>query len=283
MKNIKRYVIENGKFKAEVTDSFGAHILSLTYDGKDVYVPLLSEEQLLANRFLHGSPILLPANRTVDGKFTFENREYTLPINEVFNNCHLHGDVYLHTFDLVNCGADCIAFEYENTCESYPFPFKLQVMYSATETGFTQKYIIENTGKTAMPFTFALHTTFACPAGFSVPIERTTPRNEDTYLPIGEDVPLNAKQLEYKNGYALKGEKITGYYTSCGNTAYVDDFVYSVSDNFDHWILYGDVDGSFVCIEPQCGAVNGLNLADEHYVLPAGEKVEFHTTITVRS
>ncbi len=279
LQGITRYSIACGKFRMETTDCFGAHILSLTYDGRPVYVPLESEEQLLANRFLHGSPLLLPANRTVDGKFSFEGKDYMLPINERFNNCHLHGELYLHRFRLLRHEADCVEFAYENIGESYPFPFRLRVQYAVSETACTQRYYLENSGETAMPYTFALHTTFARPARFSVPLGLATPRNEQTYLPIGEDVPLNAKQCEYKNGYTLKGEKITGYYTACGHTVTVGDFVYTVSDNFDHWVLYGDESGEFVCIEPQRGAVNGLNLENGHGVLAVGESVEFMTSI----
>ncbi len=279
MKNIKCYKIEKYGFKAEITNSFGAHILSLSYNGKNVYLPLESDEQLLANRFLHGSPILLPANRTVDGKFTFEEKAYSLPINESFNNCNLHGELYLEDFNLKDLQNDSIVFEYVNIGKNYPFPFKLEVKYFINDNGFNQNYKITNIGKQTMPYTFALHTTFEGPKHFSVPIALCTPRNEETYLPIGDDIPLNTKQLEYKNGYNIKGEKITGYYTSCGNTVLINDFIYTVSDNFDHWVLYGDEDGKFICIEPQKGAVNGLNIENGHGIIRINETVEFNTSV----
>ncbi len=276
------YQLQSGAWQARVTPAIGAQILSLTCRGRDVYLPLLSEEQLEENRFLHGSPILLPANRTVDGCFSFEGKHYTLPINEGFNHCNLHGELYLHAFSVTEVREDAISLVYENHGESYPFPFRLALTYQAHPEGFHQRYTLTNTGKGNMPYTFALHTTFAEPVGFSVPIGAVTPRNEETYLPIGENIPLNERQRSFRDGYRMNGERITGYYTSVGRTATVGDFRYTVSELFDHWVLYGDGSDRFVCIEPQCGAVNGLNLPGKHRILGEGQSEILETEITLK-
>ena len=77
------------------------------------------------------------------------------------------------------------------------------------------------------------------------------------------------------------GVPTSGFYRAAGFQAQIDEFRYTISENFDHWVLYNasGKDG-FLCVEPQCGGVNGLNQIDNHRVLTPGESHIFHTSIT---
>ena len=86
--------IRGGNWLAEIAPDIGANILRLQHSGKDVLVPLRSPERLKDNPYLQGAPILLPANRTANGEFIFENKKYFLPVNESGTNAHLHGLVH---------------------------------------------------------------------------------------------------------------------------------------------------------------------------------------------
>ena len=80
MDNVHTIYSPNKRWRAEISARHGANVTKLQYDGKDVFVPLESEEQLEKNPYIQGAPILLPANRTFKGKFEFEGKNYTLPI-----------------------------------------------------------------------------------------------------------------------------------------------------------------------------------------------------------
>ena len=74
---------------------------------------------------------------------------------------------------------------------------------------------------------------------------------------------------------------ISGYYKAGGHTAAVGRFTYTVSEEFDHWVLFnGRGESGLLCVEPQCGAVNGLNIPGGHRVLQPGESLELWTKLT---
>lgn len=122
-------VIEAEGWRAEVAPALGGNIVSLSYKGRDIYVPLKNEKQLEINPYLQGAPILLPANRTAGAKFGFKGNEYKLPLNEPATGAHLHGLVHRQSFTVKYCGENEVKLVYENKGEIYPFPFLLEVNY----------------------------------------------------------------------------------------------------------------------------------------------------------
>lgn len=270
----------DGKWHADISACLGANVTRLQYNGKDIFRPLESTEQLKIDPYLQGSPILFPANRTYKGEFCFEGEKYFLPINEPATNSHLHGRLHYQKFELLQKSSTQIKLSYENKGEIYPFPFVITVEYCLTNDFFRQKYWIENTGKKNMPLTFALHTTFIEPDNFYVPIDARQEKDQ-CGVSIGRYASLNEQEQRYSINSESKGIRIADYYRLSGNTARVGEYQYRVSDNFDHWILYnaGGASG-FLCVEPQCGAVNGLNIADGHKIIEPGYQEVFYTSIS---
>lgn len=271
--------LKKGAWNAVICPRLGANVTELRYEGVDVLRPLDDEEKLKKSKFLFGAPLLMPANRTVDGRFTFEGKEYLMPINEPATGCNLHGKVLFEAFDTVECTADRITLRLtDRECRAYPFPFSLTVSYALDE-GLVSTYEVENIGDGNMPLTFALHTTFREPDGFSVPIDLCQEKDE-RHIPTGRYTELTDLQRSFRDGSASKGVFITGYFHSCGSTAKIGKFSYRVSEGFDHWILFnGKGEAGLLCVEPQSGKVNGLNISDGHMVLAPGEKVLFKTEI----
>lgn len=271
--------IQKGGWLAEVAPELGANVTKLQYNGEDVFIPLTSRDQLAVNPYLQGAPLLFPANRTVDARFTFEGRDYALLMNEAKNGAHLHGLLHTRPFTLVEAGDASVTLCYENGGEIYPFPFCMTVTYAVGEDGFEQRYTVKNTGENRMPFTFALHTTFVEPERFSVPIDMCQEKNE-VHLPTGRYVALDEQEARYATGSASKGLTISGYYRACGNTARVGAYTYTASPAFDHWILFnGQGKSGLLCVEPQSGAVNGLNMDGGCTVLGPSEETTLWTKI----
>ena len=249
----------------------------LRYLGKDILRPLTDEAQLEINPYLQGAPILLPANRTYLGKFSFEGVDYTLPITEPRTNSHLHGTVHRKKFEVLKSGDNFIVMKFTNGGEVYPFTFELTVTYALDRDGLTQKYEIVNTDTKNMPYTFSLHSTFLQPESFSLPIIRRQ-EHDKIDIPTGRYLDLTEQEKLYTTGSPSKNVEIVGYYEASGHTARIDDILYTASDNFDYWIMY-NAKGlrDFLCIEPQAGKVNGLNIPDGHRVLAPGEAVVYTT------
>ncbi len=270
-----------GDWQAEICPRLGGNIIELKCGGVDVLRPLINEEDLKINPYLYGAPILMPANRTFEGEFVFEGKEYHLPINEPRNNCNLHGLVLFESFDLVSADEKSAVLRLvDSECRSYPFPFAMTVTYTLTENGLSADYEVENIGEGNMPLTFCLHTTFVEPESFSVPIDMCQEKDAH-HIPTGRYIPLNCEESEITKKSPSKGRIISGYYRACGNVARVGDYFYSVSENFDHWIFFnGRGESGLLCVEPQAGKVNGLNMEDGHIVLSPKERIKFETKIS---
>ena len=272
--------VSKGDWSADICPRLGGNVIKLTYKGEDVLRALTDEAELKINPYLWGAPILMPANRTYEGKFVFEGNEYSLPINEPHFNCNLHGLVLYEEFETVSATENEVTVMLTDpNCKSYPFPFRMTVTYTVTDEGLKSKYTVENIGEGNMPMTFCTHTTFTEPKQFQVPIDLNQERDK-FQIPTGRYVELSEQEKGYVTGSPSEGLYISGYFHSCGNTAIVGDYEYTVSDNFNHWIFYNGGGGKgYLCVEPQSGKVNGLNYADGYNLLRKGETITFVTNI----
>lgn len=274
-----RYTLKCGLWEAECFPRWGMNTMILRHDGKDILRCPQSEDALLTSPIgplVYGQPLLMPANLTEDGCFTFEGTQYRLPITEHWNNCNLHGQLYMTPFTVVAHTETKIVGELRNGVLFYPFPFRLRITDELTEQGYTRTAVLENTGKTPMPYTLAFHTTFVAPDKLTLPVKAKVIYNE-------RDLPVGSVPVEGFKEAHITGD-LSDYFVSEGHTAILDDVVYSVSENFDHWITYNDGGGKgFLCVEPQCGAVNGLNTPGGHRVLQPGERETFIMTIQKRT
>ena len=272
---MSRIRLAQGPWRAEIDPALGGNITSLEWNGQAVLQPIEAAD----DPYLYGSPLLLPANRTRCGRFHFDGQDYALPVNEPAAPAHLHGRVHDAPFELLRADGACAELQLNAGAEIYPFPFRLELCYRLTEDGLTADYAITNTGDRAMPLTFGLHTTFVAPEFFSVPIDREQERDAHN-LPTGVYSPLDAQQQAFADGCDPRGTRISGYFRAAGETAQIGDFRYSAMGGFDHWVLYnGGGNRGYLCVEPQCGAVDGLNLPGGRRVLAPGEALKLRTRL----
>jgi len=275
--------ISCGEWSADICPRLGGNVIGLTYRGEEVLRRLTDEAELKINPYLWGAPILMPANRTYEGKFIFEGKEYTLPLNEPRFNCNLHGSVLYEAFETVEATESSVTVKLtDREAKSYPFPFEMTVIYSLSSEGLKSEYTVENIGEGNMPVTFCTHTTFAEPESFCVPIDMNQERDK-FQIPTGRYVELSEQEKGYVTGSPSVGLYISGYFRSCGSTAIVGKYKYTVSDNFNHWVFFNGGGGKgYLCIEPQSGKVNGLNYDDGYNLLHKGERITFTTVIKAR-
>lgn len=270
------YKLKKGFWEAECLPRWGMNTMVLRYKGQDILRCPECEDDLHKtdiSPLLYGQPLLFPANRTRDGKFTFAGTEYQLPLNETETMCNQHGQLFVTPFDVLEHTDTKIVGELKNSGYFYPFPFRMTVTDELSESGYKRTLVLENTGKTAMPYTLGFHTAFEEPKRFTVPLKSRNTWDEK-WFPTGQTEP------DVFPDQTPEG-KLSGYYVSAGNTALLNDVVFTVSENFDHWILYNGGGGQgFLCVEPQCGAVNGLNEEGKHRILQPGEAETFTLTIS---
>lgn len=270
-------------WEAEILPSFGANVIRLKKNGNDILRSPENGEELKKSPYLYGIPLLFPPNRTKNGEFVFGEGLYRLPINEPSRGNHLHGLLFDAPFTVIEGSSRKVKCVYENRGERYPFCFRMTIGCMLDGNGFTQEVLIENTGDGPMPVQLAFHTTFKEPEEFHLPIGKRW-ETDDNFIPTGKLGELNRQELEYCNGCNPRGKTISGFYTAEGNRAVVGDFIYTVSENFTQWILFNaGGDKGFLCIEPQSGPVNGLNMPEGHICLGKGERVNFSTNLSIKN
>ena len=257
--------LSDGTWQAEVRPEFGMNLSALSWQNTPILRAPKDTEALENDPFLHGVPLLLPANRTKNGQFSYGDRTFSLPLNEPLRHNHIHGLLFDAPFSVTEQRENTLCAVYRNRGERYPFAFDLTIT-DVIEGGWHRK--VELQALEDMPYTLAFHTTFVAPTEFSVPIGRRFLCDEN-YIPTGETV--TAEPL---------GQVISGFYEATGHQARLDGFTFTVSENFDQWVLFnGGGTKGFLCIEPQCGGVNGLN-TPQHRILKAGESEIF--TLEIR-
>lgn len=130
----------------------GGELVSFVNDGKE-YVWYGIPEHWSGQ-----APCLFPVVcRAKDDKVTVDGVDY--PMKK-------HGLVRKIAYKPVEVTPDSVTFETESnddTRESYPFEFKLQIKHTIFENGFETRYTVINTGSVDMPFCIGGHPGFNCP------------------------------------------------------------------------------------------------------------------------
>ncbi len=258
-----------GEWQAQVSPECGMNLMALSWCENPIFRTPTNENTLKNNLFLYGNPLLLPANRTQNGRFSFQGRNFTLPLSEPTRSNNLHGQMADAPFEVVHQTVSEVQAIYRNRGERYPFAFDMTITDVVTVKGWMRT--AELLALEDMPYTLAFHSTFVQPDNFSVPIGRRCVCDEN-YIPTGKTVEAEPF-----------GKVISGFYQAAGHMATVGEYLFTVSENFDHWILFnGGGEQGFLCIEPQCGGVNGLN-TDAHRILKARERDRFTLKVERRS
>lgn len=270
--------IARGKWQAEICPEWGGNLVCLSCGDRELLRTPKDLEEIKNSPVLYGIPLLLPANRTENARFSFAGKEYALPLNEPLRNNSIHGALHSAAFQVERITENSVVTSLENTGEWYPFPFRITIEDTLSETGLTRDLTLENTGEVTMPYTLAYHIAFVEPSFFAAPVGKRYLVNEN-FIPTGELAELSEREQAYRGGMAPDGNRVSGFYTACGDTVVIGDYKMKLSRQFDHFVLFnGSGNEGFLCIEPQCGAVNGLNSGICRRLKPGEQEV---LTVTI--
>lgn len=274
-------LLKNGEWEAAVSPQHGMNTVSLSLRGKEILRIPESASAYNAVPEAYGLPPIMPANRTRNGVFAFEGKEYRLPINDRFG-CHKHGFLPVTPFTVLERTEASVIGIYENRGEIYPFPFRAQMTYSLNSNGYAQEFRFINTGDRTMPVIFAIHAAFRRPETAAVPISGVW-EADGQCIPKGTPVKPEGAVLRYMDGQTVLSdteEPIGVCCVSNGQTASIGDLRYTVSENFTQWILWnGEGNRGFLCVEPQSAPSDALNHKKDLITVLPGQDVVFRTEI----
>lgn len=263
-----------GAWTAAILPAYGANLVRLSYAGRDILRTPPTLAALAAAPRVYGLPLLFPSNRIEHGRFTFAGQTWQLPINEEGRDNHIHGLLNDAPFVIDSCAADRLACHYDNRGDRFPFPCRFELVFQLSAEGLRLDLDVVNSGELNLPVSLGVHTTFVQPAWFQVPVVRHWEIDSE-HIPTGQLLELNAQESTYRDGCWLEHQDIAGFYTAGGQTAYLDDIAYSVSPEYDQWIVYNaGGQAGFLCLEPQVGRVNSLNVPGSFPVVPPGGRLQ---------
>ena len=241
-----------------------------------------------------GMPILFPPNRIAGGRFSFNGRDYVLPINDApgLEN-HVLGFLFFEKWRTKQVRVDektcCVTMQYTSSDKSFfydffPHLFTVEIEFILTQHGIVKTTTIINNDVKPMPLGLGWHTFFKIPFstdgdGDACVLNVTVGKEwvfDENYIPTGE---MRCNGLEVQcltgEGFHLSNNAICKHFGAkpiilnerLFNGAIITDksngrkLYYEVGNEFGHWMLWNaSGNEGFICPEPQTIAADGFNL-----------------------
>ena len=259
----------------------------------------------LDNPYLYGMPILFPANRIENGKFEFEGRIYSFPVNEPATNCHLHGMLHETPFELVEKSDSSVVCRYRAEKGEYldfPHAFEIIQRYELVTEGLLHIVTVTNLSEDNMPVFLAFHTTFNTKfikdsfsdniRAFAEISEEYERNMEVNYLTTGVKLPFDDVSSSLAGGtYNPFQGKISRHYRGKGKMSLTDldsrlRMVYENDEKYGFRIIYNGGKDGYICLEPQTCLVNCPNSPFSREeggfdFLKVGESKTYHSKIYI--
>ena len=148
------FTLSAGGYTAVVT-SRAAALRVLQFEDRDLVVPFPEGGPIPDYRGIIAAPW---PNRVADGKYTFDDVEYQLPINETERETALHGlafplDWTLKESDAASLTLSCTV----GPSEGYPFVVELSAQYVLNDAGFHTSVTARNAADVAAPYGVCPH------------------------------------------------------------------------------------------------------------------------------
>lgn len=289
----KAYWLETERYQAAVLPEIGANLIAfrdLHNPYRFLREPLPEEMEAFKEKPRnHGIPVLFPPNRYRDGRFTFNGKTYSFPINEESTGNHIHGFLYDRPWDVKEFGKsddECFIVLMQDVDEAhdvysyFPHRFRFQIKYTLSGPGLAQTVHIENCGNVPMPCMLAFHTAINAPFSLNSSIDDYLCKIsigerwelDNRMLPTGRKLPLSDGEMMMKNkSVSPFFEEMDRHYTAEPQNGknYLElidtrekvRLIYDVGTKYKHWMIWNNkAAGGFFCPEPQINLVNAPNV-----------------------
>lgn len=151
-RTVHKIVLENKAGTSVSLISLGASIQALCFAGKDIVLGFDRAENYFTSGAYIGATVGRVCNRTADGRFTLNGKEYTLFCNEPDRQVHLHGgavgfDKKVWDYAVISEGNNpAVTFSAVSPDgeEGYPGNLRIAVTYTLTEDN---ALVLEYSGK----------------------------------------------------------------------------------------------------------------------------------------
>jgi len=204
-------------FSCKVFPNLGGSIQELSCQGISLIKEIsMDAVGLETYQTAYPSAILFPfPNRVSQGKYSFNEVDFQLDINEPFYNNAIHGLVSDKKFNIKHIDQQSISMRYRHDSSTgFPFPYEFQITYFFSESGIKLRFEITNVGKDSFPFGLGWHPYFelgtygGCSVAFSA---------EKKYLNDPKMVPVDSEVYTEERIILAEAELDTAYKLRSGN------------------------------------------------------------------
>jgi aldose 1-epimerase len=165
---VELITLEAHSESAVIVPEAGCQCLSYRAGSLEVIAGPASPDAWREHPHRGGIPILFPwPGRVAGACFTFNGRQYRLPVNEPARGHAIHGFACERAFRVTRRGPHFVtaildSSDYSDLNSIWPWPFALEIDYEVGN-GLRLKARMTNTGGSAMPFGFGAHPYFHAP------------------------------------------------------------------------------------------------------------------------
>ncbi len=262
---------------ATILLSHGATVYSLCLgaDAQEV-LEMDYEDEIASNPKFRGR-ILFPFNdRIPQAKYSFEGKEYHLPVNCPEDGSAIHGLVYDRSFNVLSqeSSPDRVRVVVgdrwaENTWAGYPFSLDFQIAYTLEPNVFKIEFRMENHSKQAAPIALGWHPYFRLDSDVGVGQHLLElPANayvavDESLLPTGETPSCHQTALDFSHPTLIQDLELdVALIPSKSAVLRLDQrtLVLEQDPSFFKYVqLYTPETRSSIAIEPVSGATDALN------------------------
>ena len=296
----KKVILHNPQTgeKVVILPEIGAVLveLELICDHKLISLIHLPGQKSIHENDLYPSALLAPwVNRVRNGNYSFEGRNFQLPINEHNLGNAIHGFLARKPFEVFEKKSNqelaevSFIYNYTGDFKGFPFPFLFTLTYQLKSNGvFSVHFNCKNTGDSHMPFACGWHPYFkignADIRQIELKFSPTLKYISDTQMiPMAEETaayPMPIRFSETTLDHVFKLESQTDHLTELTDIlSKTSLFLKQNSFEFPYLVVFAPTAENCVAIEPMTGNTDAFNTGDGLKVLSPNE--DFNSLVEI--
>ncbi len=290
------YYHTSHRISMSIVPEYGANLRSLVLTHEHQSINCIegvqSYQELITDSAFRSAFLAPWPNRIKDGKYSYHEDNFELPVNEVARNHAIHGFIYRYPFQITEEQLEreelqvVLKNEYLGDYPGYPFTFNTLIKFNLnTTSGLSIEVEVENTDKEKIPVGIGWH----------------------PYFQFGEQVDQYQLQMPATEGYELDKRfiptgKISSYSSfeevnNIGDTRFDSSFLLKANkgkvatrlieparklvlecwqetgkDKFDYLQVYIPKHRKSLAIEPMTCAIDAFNSKDGIWLVSPGSK-----------
>jgi len=238
-----------------------------------------TEEELQNNPLFRGR-FLFPFNdRIPEGKYTFNGKDFQLPINCNEDNSAIHGFMYNKKVSILKHTETEAVFYWrtgKDKIQGYPFDISLKTKIKLHNGGVKISFTVKNEDIIPAPYALGWHSYFKTDPSSILTADYPFYYDiDDNYLPAGKRIPTKGSKFDFSNGAGFSEKSLDHTFgVSLDNKSVLkneNDSIQIKQTNFAYTQLFIPPDKKSIAIEPISSKPNSFNSDEVSILLPGGE------------